>query len=144
MAFNPSAGGYGQVGRVPKGDAMARVRVHDTDLVVRLSWWERIAARHRDVRVPIGAVRAVRIEPDWWRALRGERGRGHWSPDRWSVGERQVADGTDFVAVRARGPVLCLELHDGAPYRRLAVSVPDPEEVRRRLRREGPGPGVGG
>ncbi|MFI9583608.1 hypothetical protein ACIHCQ_17560 [Streptomyces sp. NPDC052236] len=112
---------------------MARVVVEGTDIVVRLSWWEKVAARRREVRVPVSALRQVHIEPDWWRALRGEAGKGAWIPARVCVGTRQLPEGKDFAAVRAAGPVLCVELLPSAPYSRLAVSVRDPAAAMRAL-----------
>ncbi|MFC8278121.1 hypothetical protein ACFUJR_37465 [Streptomyces sp. NPDC057271] len=113
---------------------MARVTVDDAGcIVVRLSPPEKLAARRRDVRVPVGALREVRIEPDWWRALRGGRGRGLWIPDRLCVGIRILPDGRDFVAVRPGKPVVCVELRRDTPFGRLAVSDPDPERAMREL-----------
>jgi hypothetical protein len=112
---------------------MARVVVEGTDIVVRLAWWEKLAARRRGLRVPVAALRGVYIEPDWWRALRGVRGRGVWIPERLSAGARQLPYGQDFAVVRVGGPVLCVELRHSAPFRRLALSVPDPEETLRAL-----------
>ncbi|MEV6162394.1 hypothetical protein AB0L71_10810 [Streptomyces sp. NPDC052052] len=112
---------------------MARVVVEGADIVVRLRWREKAAARHRNVRVPLSALRQVRIEPDWWRVLRGGRGRGTWIPDLLCAGIRPLQGGQDFVLVRVGKPVLCVELRRGAPYERLAISVPDPEETLRTL-----------
>ncbi|MET9652662.1 hypothetical protein ABZZ44_20680 [Streptomyces sp. NPDC006460] len=108
---------------------MARVVVDGADLVVRLSLREKLAARRRRVRVPLTALRAVYVEPDWWRALRGRRGPGLWIPGRVCLGTRLLPDGRDFAAVRAGTPVLCVELRRDAPYGRLAVSDPDPEQA---------------
>ncbi|MGW0703901.1 hypothetical protein ACWD0A_32280 [Streptomyces sp. NPDC002867] len=113
---------------------MARVVVESGDLVVRLSWWEKAAARRREVRVPVSALRFVYIEPDWWRALRGECGTGAWMPARLCVGIRHHPAGQDFVAVGTEGPVLCIELRRWAPFSRLAVSDPRPEETANMLR----------
>ncbi|MFE7042745.1 hypothetical protein ACFU9X_25875 [Streptomyces atratus] len=112
---------------------MARVVVEGTDIVVRLSWREKAAARHRDVRVPVSALRRLYVEPDWWRALRGGRGRGTWIPGRLCAGIRHLREGQDFAWVRAGRPVLCVELRRGAPFSRLAISVPDAEEAMRAL-----------
>ncbi|MET4647008.1 hypothetical protein OH781_01355 [Streptomyces sp. NBC_01550] len=112
---------------------MARVEVEGADIVVRLSWWERAATRHREVRVPGSALRRVYLEPDWWRALRGGRGRGTWIPGQLCAGIRPLQEGQDFALVRAGGPVLCLELRRSAPFSRLAVSVTDPEAAMRVL-----------
>ncbi|MFD9030704.1 hypothetical protein ACFVZW_06005 [Streptomyces sp. NPDC059567] len=113
---------------------MARVTVEGTDIVVRLSLREKLAARRRRLRVPLTALREVRVEPDWWRALRGLRGRGLWIPDRLCVGTRVLPDGEDFAVVVPGRPVVCVELRRGAAYGRLAVSDPDPERAVRELR----------
>ncbi|MFD7616818.1 hypothetical protein [Streptomyces sp. NPDC059802] len=113
---------------------MARVVVEGTDIVVRLSWLEKAAARHRNVRVPVSALRRLHIEPDWWRALRGERDRGTCIPGQLCAGVRRLQEGQDFTLVRAGTPVLCVELRRSAPFSRLAISVPDPEVAMRTLR----------
>lgn len=112
---------------------MARVVVEGTDIVVRLAWWEKLAARRRGLRVPVAALRGVYVEPDWWRALRGVHGRGVWIPEKLYAGVRQLPYGKDFAVVREGGAVLCVELSRSAPFRRLALSVADPEGVLRAL-----------
>ncbi|MFJ8856369.1 hypothetical protein [Streptomyces sp. NPDC102437] len=108
---------------------MARVAVEGTDIVVHLSWRERALAHHRNVRVPVSALRQLYIEPDWWRALRGERDRGTCIPGQVCAGVRNLREGQDFTLVRAGTPVLCVGLCRGAPFSRLAISVADPEKV---------------
>jgi hypothetical protein len=53
--------------------AMASLTVDGDQLVVRLSAWERAAAFHGDIRLPLAAFRSVAIEPRPWDALRGIR-----------------------------------------------------------------------
>jgi hypothetical protein len=113
---------------------MARVTVEGAEIVVRLSPREKLAARRRQLRVPLSALREVRVEPDWWRALRGRRGRGIWIPDRLYVGIRVLPDGQDFAVIKPGEPVLCVELRRGTSFGRLAVSDPDPERAVRELR----------
>lgn len=108
---------------------MARLAVEGTDIVVHLSWWEKALAHHRNVRVPVSALRQVHIEPDWWRALRGEHDRGICIPGQVCAGVRHLREGQDFTLVRAGTQVLCVELRPSAPFSRLAISVPDPEKV---------------
>ncbi|MGJ5749619.1 hypothetical protein FB563_7863 [Streptomyces puniciscabiei] len=109
---------------------MARILVDGDDVVVRLPWWQRAAARRGHVRVPLAAVCRVTVEADWWRALRGARQRGTWVPGGWSVGTRGHPGGTDFVALRPGRPVVVVELRPSAPFRLLAVSVADDDEAR--------------
>ncbi|GAB2596498.1 hypothetical protein GCM10027168_31660 [Streptomyces capparidis] len=112
---------------------MARLRLADGHLVVRLSWWERGAAHGAAVRVPLTAVRRVRVERTWWRALRGERDRGRGIPGVVTVGLRRHPQGTDFAAVRAGRPVLCVDLAPDAPFARLALTVRHPERTAREV-----------
>ncbi|MFJ3631402.1 hypothetical protein ACIPRL_29135 [Streptomyces sp. NPDC090085] len=126
---------------------MARVSVEGDEVVVRLGPRERMAARRRSaVRVPAAALRRAHVEADWWRVLRGEAGRGRWRPGR-CAGIRRTTEGEDFVAVRAGGPVLCMDLDAGSPFAHVAVTVADPGAVGRRLRAalpadDGPGDGA--
>ncbi|MEU3774606.1 hypothetical protein AB0F11_15655 [Streptomyces sp. NPDC032472] len=127
---------------------MARISVEGAEVVVRLSLREWLGARRRELRVPVAALRGVGLESSWWRVLRGAPGRGAWRPGR-CVGIRRVdgGRGRDFVAVKAGGPVLWIDLDRDAAFGRLALSVPDPEGAERALRallpaepEEGPGP----
>jgi hypothetical protein len=103
--------------------------VKGENLVLRLSWWEKTAARHRDVRVPLATVRRVTVEPDWWRALRGVARRGVWIPGTLCVGTRGHHGGKDFTVVRPGSPVVCVFLWPGAPFSLLAVSAGDDAEA---------------
>ncbi|MEW2623278.1 hypothetical protein [Streptomyces sp. NPDC048106] len=121
---------------------MARMLVDGDDVVVRLALRERAAARHRDVRVPLTAVRRVTVEADWWRALRGVPRRGVAVPGVRCVGTRRHQAGVDFVVVRSGEPVVCVELRPPAPFRLLSVSAPTPAKARAmalRLVRAAPG-----
>ncbi|MGW4893152.1 hypothetical protein ACWEQL_12935 [Kitasatospora sp. NPDC004240] len=113
---------------------MARLVVEGEELVVRLARWERLAAGRGGVRVPLTAVVRVTVERDWWRALRGVRGRGTWIPGALSLGSRPQPEGQDFAAVRPRRPVVCVDLRRPAPFVRLAVTDPDPEATARTIR----------
>ena len=113
---------------------MARLLVEGTDLVVRLSPLERLAALRDDVRVPLSSVRSVDVEPNPWSALRGIRAPGTGIPGVISYGVRRFRGGTDFAAVRARRPAVRVELDPPAPFGRLVVSVPDADAAVRAIR----------
>ncbi|WP_328770449.1 hypothetical protein [Streptomyces sp. NBC_00286] len=113
---------------------MARLVVAGEDVVVRPTGLERLLGLRQEVRIPLAAVNDVRIERDWWRALRGRRRHGRSSPGRYCLGEWQHTQGRDYVAVRANSPAVLVDLRPSAPYARLAVSVPDPEPVAEAIR----------
>ncbi|MER5216817.1 hypothetical protein ABT063_41370 [Streptomyces sp. NPDC002838] len=118
---------------------MARMVAKGDELVVRLAWWEKAAARHGDVRVPLASVCRVTVEPDWWRALRGVAQKGVWIPGTLCIGTRGHHGGKDIVAVRPGRPVVCVALWPTAPFSLLAVSVrDDAAATARRLRRLAP------
>ncbi|MEV6329402.1 hypothetical protein [Streptomyces sp. NPDC051909] len=113
--------------------AVTRVAVEGTEIVVRLGPREALVARRRTIRVPVAALRALGVDPSWWRVLRGTAGRGVWLPGR-CVGLRRGPAGTDFVAVRAEAPALWMDLAPESPFARIAVTVPDPDRTERALR----------
>ncbi|MFD7978269.1 hypothetical protein [Streptomyces sp. NPDC059071] len=106
---------------------MARLLVQNDDVVVRLPWREALLARRKGVRVPLADVQAAWVEPDGWRAMRGTTERGNRRPERFCMGTRRHADGVDFVAFRAPGPVAVVDLFPGRRFARLSVSTVDPE-----------------
>ncbi|MER6046027.1 hypothetical protein ABT168_00775 [Streptomyces sp. NPDC001793] len=117
---------------------MAHLTIGEDQLLLCLTWPEMVAARRVRIRVPLAAVRTVVVERDWWRALRGRRGRGVWVPEVVCVGVRRHSAGRDFVAVRPGGPVLCIGLCPSSPFSLIAVSVPDPEATEHCLRNAAP------
>jgi len=106
---------------------MARLIVDGADLVVALSWLEKIGAAHGNVRVPLRAVRSVEAEPNPWEAVRGVKLAGTGIPRVAVLGTRYSADRRDFTAVVGRGPAIRVELGGESPFTRLLVSVRDPE-----------------
>ncbi len=105
------------------------------DLVVRMSAWERAAAFHGDVRVPVGAIQSVAVEPDPWHALRGIRAPGTGWPRVIAYGiRRRTGERPDFAAVLRGRPTVRVELGPPSEFARLLVSVDDAESIVRRLR----------
>lgn len=105
------------------------MKVEGDQLVVCLPWRLALAAGRRTVRVPVDLVTKVRVEPSWWRALRGTPGRHYRSrPARWCAGELMHARGRDFIALMEDEPVLVVDLeHRRSPYARMALAVRDPD-----------------
>lgn len=106
---------------------MARLRVDGEDLIVRLSWWEKAAARRGDVQVSLAEIRSVVVERHWWRALRGVGCRGVAVRGGLYVGTRRHHREVDFVALRRHGPYVRVELRPESPFSLIAVSAADPD-----------------
>ena len=113
---------------------MAKVIVDGPDLVIRLSVLEKLGAFHRDVRVPLLAVRSVQAEPYPWPSVRGVRLAGTGIPGVVVLGTRHVKSGRDFVALVASRSAIRIGLSDEAPYEQLLVSVRDPESTLAEIR----------
>jgi hypothetical protein len=115
--------------------AMAELIVEGDSLTVRLSGWERAAAFHDDVSVPLSAVRAVSVEPQPWAALRGIRAPGTGFPGVIAYGVRRMTgERQDFVAILRGRPVVRVEADPPAGFARLLVSVADAETTVQRVR----------
>src|ERR1700735_5710705 len=106
---------------------MAKLIVDGPDLVVRLSWLEKLGALHKAARAPLRPAPPAAAEPHPWQAVRGVRLAGTGLPGVVVLGTRYFKSGRDFVALLARRPAVRVELTDEAPYAQLLVSggVPD-------------------
>lgn len=93
-------------------------------VVVRLSWPEALLTRRRELRMPWAAVKAVAVEPDWWRALRGTAVTGRCSPGRYCVGERLHPFGRDLWRCGPACP--CCSWTSGARTRTPVSPSPPP------------------
>lgn len=115
---------------------VVQARVENGQLVVRLPWRLALAAGRRTLRVPAKAVKGVRVEPDWWRALYGEPGRHYrFRPERWCVGELRSPKRRHYVALLEEGPALVIDLWPSlAPYTGLSLTVADPHGTAALLR----------
>jgi hypothetical protein len=111
-----------------KISSVATLIVDGSDLVVRMSEFEKLEAMHKDVRVALSAVRVVRAVDDAWPELRGIRAPGTGIPGVVAVGTRRGSFGKDFAVVHGTGAAVVVELA-GASYSRLVVTTPDAESV---------------
>lgn len=108
---------------------MPKLFVDGSDLVVGLSWLEKLGAVHRNVRIPLRAVRSAVAEPNPWDAVRGTKVAGTGIPGVAVLGTRYFDGGQDFDAIVGRGPAVRVELTDEAPYAQLLVSVSNAEST---------------
>ncbi|MBO1414193.1 hypothetical protein [Streptomyces sp. FH025] len=103
---------------------MARLTVEGGDLVLRLSWWERLVTGTAPVRAPLTAVEGVTLQREPWRVFRGFKERGLLIPDRLCLGVWRHPGGRDFLALsrpRAGEAVVQVDLRRPSPFARIAV-----------------------
>ena len=108
---------------------MSRLMVDGPDLVVGLSWLEKLGAAHGNVRVPLQAVRSAVAEPQPWGAVRGAKLAGTGIRGVAILGTRYFDGGRDFVALTKGRPAVLVELSDDAPFAQLLVSVSDADST---------------
>ena len=111
---------------------MADAVIEGYELVLRLSWLERVGALHGDVRVPLTAVRRVRVAPHPWQELRGIRAPGTGFPGLICLGTQRGGFGKDFTAVYLDRPAVVIDL-DQVEFERLIVSVHNPQATAARV-----------
>jgi|SRR5580692_2798241 hypothetical protein len=108
---------------------MAKLTIDGPDLVVGLSWLEKLGAFRGNVRVPLHAVRAAQADAEPWSALRGVRSPGTGIPGVIALGTRHYVGGRDFAALRGRGPAVRVDLDGQSKFARLVVSGRDTENT---------------
>jgi hypothetical protein len=104
---------------------VAHLEVEGNELVLRLTWREKVWGFHGNIRVPLSAIRSVSTPDNVWLALRGWRMAGIAVPGLIAMGTRRHADGYDFTAVRKQRPVVQIDINGPPRWQRLTVSVPD-------------------
>ena len=111
---------------------MAWITVANQELKLTLTRGEKIAGLHGDIRVPVSAVRDVRVAPDALAAARGLRAPGLALPGRVKIGTWR-GGGRRFIVARRGIPAVHVFL-EGAHYDELVVSLPGAERVAAGLR----------
>ncbi|MEU1285643.1 hypothetical protein [Kitasatospora sp. NPDC005856] len=117
---------------------MAKLTVEGGDLVLRLSWWERLVTGTAPVRAPLTAVTGVTVQREPWRAFRGSKERGLLIPDRLCLGVWRHPGGRDFLALRrprTGEAVVQVDLRRPCPFARIAVQSPHAPQRAAELRR---------
>jgi hypothetical protein len=111
---------------------MATLRLDGDDLVLHLSWIEKVGALRGDLRVSRASVRTVDVVPSPMRQVRGLRAPGTAVPFLLALGTFRGAFGQDFVAA-TRKPGIVVSFRSG-PWARLVVSTPEAETIAAALR----------
>ena len=108
---------------------MAELIVEGQELWIRLPPGQKFFSFHRDIRIPLTAVRSVTPLEKPWLALRGRRMagtalRGVAAMGTWIHGDRRY----DFCIVRKQQPAIQVDLNTGR-FDRYIVCRPDGTDV---------------
>ncbi len=116
-----------------KGAPAVGLTVEGGELTLRFGGWDRLWTLRKVVRVPVTTVRSVSISrlndvaPEKYQRMH----RGTALPGLIRAGSANTSGGAELWDVRAdAGDVLCIDLTDPAPYRRIVLQVPDPKDTR--------------
>ncbi len=112
---------------------MASATLQDDTVVVRLGFLEKLGALHGGLRVPLSAIREVSVA-DTFVPIRGLRLPGTGVPGVIALGTRRYRGERDFTALYKGREALVMEL-EGYKYKRVAISIADPEMKREQIKR---------
>lgn len=97
---------------------MAQISISGSELHIRLTLGEKVAALRGDLRVPLSRIAAVGVEQHPFEAVRGVRAPGVAIPRRTAIGTWQHRSGTDVALLHGSGPAVRIELVDSVTGRR--------------------------
>jgi len=107
---------------------MATLIREGNELVLKLSFWEKLGALHSSPRVPADALENVEFVDELWRSeiLRGVRAPGTAIPYVVLLGTLRGLKFKDFVAMKGRGEGVVLSLKSG-PFSRWIFTLKQPK-----------------
>jgi hypothetical protein len=106
---------------------MAKVKVMGDEVILELSFWERVGALHSSPRVSLNAVTKVELIDNLWsnKVLRGVRAPGTGIPYKVLLGTMRGRSYRDFTALKGRGPGVLITLSEG-PFERWIFTLRQP------------------
>jgi hypothetical protein len=107
---------------------VAIVKVVEGELVLELSFWERVGALHSSPRVSLSAVTKVEFIDNLWsnKVLRGVRAPGTGFPFQVLLGTMMGRKYRDFTAIKGRGAGVEICLNEG-PFERWIFTLRQPK-----------------
>ena len=107
---------------------MAKIVRVENDLVLELSFWEKMGALHDSPRIPADSVEKVEFFDELWGSstLRGVRAPGTALPYVVLLGTLRGRNYRDFVAMKGRGEGVVLTLKSG-PFARWIFTLKQPK-----------------
>jgi hypothetical protein len=119
---------------------MAKIVRVENDLVLELSFWEKMGALHGSPRIPADSVEKVEFFDELWGSdtLRGVRAPGTALPYVVLLGTLRGRNYRDFVAMKGRGEGVVLTLTSG-PFARWIFTLKQPKSEISSLTHDTPG-----
>ena len=113
---------------------MAIVKVDGDELILELSFWERVGALHSSPRVSLSAVTKVEFVDDLWsnEVLRGVRAPGTAIPYVVLLGTMRGRRYCDFAAIKGRGAGAVIHFSEG-PFERWIFTLRQPKSELKHL-----------
>ena len=107
---------------------MAKVKVVGEELLLELSFWERVGALHSSPRVSKSAVTKIEFIENLWskEVLRGVRAPGTGIPYVVLLGTMRGRSYRDFTAIKGRGAGVEVCLNEG-PFERWIFTLRQPK-----------------
>ena len=107
---------------------MAKVKIVGDELVLELSFWERVGALHSSPRVSKSAVTKIEFIDNLWsnKVLRGVRAPGTAIPYKVLLGTMCGRNYRDFTAIKGRGAGVEICLNEG-PFERWIFTLRQPK-----------------
>ena len=107
---------------------MAIVKVDGDELILELSFWERVGALHSSLRVSKSAVTKIEFIDNLWsnKVLRGVRAPGTGIPYKVLLGTMRGRNYRDFTAIKGRGAGVEICLNEG-PFERWIFTLRQPK-----------------
>ena len=107
---------------------MAKVKVMGDEVILELSFWERVGALHSSPRVSLNAVTKVEFIDNLWsnKVLRGVRAPGTGIPYKVLLGTMRGRSYRDFTALKGRAAGVVITLSEG-PFQRWIFTLRQPK-----------------
>ena len=108
---------------------MATIKRVGDEVVLELSFWEKLGALHSSPRAPLSAIEKIEFVDQLWRSevLRGMRAPGTAIPYVVLLGTLRGFKYRDFVAMKGRGEGVVITFKDGH-FERWIFTVRQPRE----------------
>ena len=107
---------------------MAKVKVVEEELILELSFWERVGAIHSSPKAAINAITKIEFVENLWsdEVLRGARAPGTGIPYVLLLGSMRGRKYCDFTAIKGRGAGAVITFSEG-PFERWIFTLRQPK-----------------